>query len=196
MNSARLERGRATRAALEAEQERIAAVAELELALGAEPGSAPEIAFVLEDASRATERSPEELVAEALAARRDVLAARLDVEAAVAEQGLAARSVVPTPALGVSIAREEKANIVLGTLSFELPLFARNQAERGIASARVQQVAYRACGARASRRTGGAARGGADPGDASGSGRVRSRDERGARGGSRPRDEGVRGGAD
>lgn len=139
VNSARVERGRAARAALEAEQERIAAVAELELVLGADPFSAPEIAFGLEDETRATERTLEELVADALASRRDVAAARLDVDAAVAEQRLAARSIVPTPTLGVSIAREEKADIVLGTLSFELPVFARNQAERGVTSARVQQ---------------------------------------------------------
>lgn len=67
MNSARIERGRAARAALEAEQERIAAVAELELVLGAEPGSAPDIAFGLEDETRATERTLEELVADAQA---------------------------------------------------------------------------------------------------------------------------------
>ena len=140
VKGARLERGRATRAALEAEQERIAALAELELVLGAEPRSVPEIAFGLEGETRATERTVEELVAEALASRRDVVAARLDVEAAVAEQTLAARSVVPSPALGVSIAREERADIVLGTLSFELPAFARKQAERGIASARIQQA--------------------------------------------------------
>ncbi len=54
--------------------------------------------------------------------------------------GLATRSVVPTPAIGISIQREESANVVLGTLSFDLPLFARDQAERGVASARVQQA--------------------------------------------------------
>ncbi len=45
MNSARLERGRATRAPLEAEQERVAALAELELALAVEPGASLELAF-------------------------------------------------------------------------------------------------------------------------------------------------------
>jgi cobalt-zinc-cadmium efflux system outer membrane protein len=140
VNSARLERARATRAALEAEQERVAAVAELELVLASEPGTLPEIAFGLEDESRATERSLDELVREALASRPDVAAGRLDVAAAEAEASLATREVVPTPSLGVSIAREDEANVVLGTLSFELPLFARNQAERGVASARVQQA--------------------------------------------------------
>jgi cobalt-zinc-cadmium efflux system outer membrane protein len=142
VNSARVERGRATRAAIVAEQERLAALAELELVLvlGTEPGTAPEIAFGLEGESREAERGLGGLVREALASRRDVAAARLDVTAAESEASLAARSAVPTPALGVSIAREEKANIVLGRLSIELPLFARNQAERGVASARVEQA--------------------------------------------------------
>jgi cobalt-zinc-cadmium efflux system outer membrane protein len=142
VNSARVERGRATRAAIVAEQERRAALAELELVLvlGTEPGTAPEIAFGLEGESREAERGLGGLVREALASRRDVAAARLDVTAAESEASLAARSAVPTPALGVSIAREEKANIVLGRLSIELPLFARNQAERGVASARVEQA--------------------------------------------------------
>jgi cobalt-zinc-cadmium efflux system outer membrane protein len=140
VNSARVERGRATRAAIVAEQERLAALAELELVLGTEPGTALEIAFGLEGESREAERGLGELVREALASRRDVAAARLDVTAAESEASLAARSAVPTPALGVSIAREEKANIVLGRLSIELPLFARNQAERGVASARVEQA--------------------------------------------------------
>jgi cobalt-zinc-cadmium efflux system outer membrane protein len=140
VNSARLERARATRAELEVELERLAALAELALVLGSEPGAPPDIAFGLGADGRPTARSLDELVGEALASRRDVAAARLDVDAAVAESSLAARAVVPTPALGVSIAREEKADVVLGTLSFELPFFARNQAERGVASARVQQA--------------------------------------------------------
>jgi cobalt-zinc-cadmium efflux system outer membrane protein len=140
VNGAQVERGRAARAALEAEQERVAAQAELEIVLGVEPGSAPPIAFALERDDGGPERSVEELVSEALSSRRDVAAARLDVEAAVAEEKVATRAVVPTPALGVSIGREERADIVLGTLSFELPVFARNQAERGVASARVQQA--------------------------------------------------------
>jgi outer membrane protein, heavy metal efflux system len=140
VNSARLERGRATRAALEAEQDRLAAEAELELVLAVDAGTLPEIAFGLEGERRALEPSLDELVREALASRRDVVAARLDVSAAEAEASLAARAAVPTPALGVSIAREENANVILGTLSFEVPLFARNQAERGVASTRVQQA--------------------------------------------------------
>ncbi len=140
VNSARVERGRAARGALEAEQERLAAVAELELLLGFEPGMAPEVAPGLEDGSSLPESPLDDLVREALASRRDIAAARLDVAAAEEEASLAARSVIPSPALGISVAREEKATIVLGTLSIELPVFGRNQGERGATVARVQQT--------------------------------------------------------
>lgn len=140
VNSARIELGRATRAAFEAEQERAAALAELALVVALEPGSAEPVAFELEGAASETKVDGDVLVQEALASRRDLAAARLDVDAAIAEESLARRSVVPTPALGVSVAREEGADIVLGTLAFELPVFARNQAERGVATARVQQA--------------------------------------------------------
>ena len=140
VSGARVERGRATRAAVQAEQERLAALAELELVLGAEPGAAGGIAFGLEGPGTASAADADALVREALALRRDLAAARLDVEAATAEERLAGRAAVPTPALGVSVAREEGADVVLGTLSFELPLFQRNRAERGAASARAQQA--------------------------------------------------------
>jgi len=140
VNSARIELGRATRASLEAEQERAGARAEFELLLGLEGGGAQAVAFDLDGAASGPDASLETLVQEALASRRDVAAARLDVEAATAEESLADRSVVPSPKLGVFVAREEVAHIVLGTVSFEIPLFARNQAERGVAAARVEQA--------------------------------------------------------
>jgi outer membrane protein, heavy metal efflux system len=139
VNGARIELGRAARTALGAEQEHAAAVTELELALGAEPGTL-DVVFELEGEDAGATSPVDALVRDALAARRDVAAARLDVDAAAAEATLAARAAVPTPALGVSVAREERAHIVLGTLSVELPLFARGQAERGAASARVDQA--------------------------------------------------------
>ena len=42
----------------------------------------------------------------------------------------------PCPAIAAKYVREEGADIVLGTLTFDLPLFNRNQAGRGVASAR------------------------------------------------------------
>ncbi|MBI5068739.1 MAG: TolC family protein [Deltaproteobacteria bacterium] len=145
VNSTRVERGRAARAAEEAEQDRLAAAAELELLMGAEPGTVSEVTadHVVPDFEawgRGFSGSVEELVREALARRGDIAAARLDVAAAEAEASLANRSAVPTPTLGVTVGREEKASIVLGTLSVELPLFARNQGERGVTAARVQQA--------------------------------------------------------
>lgn len=152
VNSARVERGRAARGALEAERERLAAVAELELLLGFEPGTVPAIVLGLDERGRVAEGSLEELVAEALASRHDIAAARLDLAVAEAEASLAVRSVVPSPALGLSVAREERATIVLGTVSVEIPVFARNQGERGATAARVQQarIALKALERRAS----------------------------------------------
>lgn len=139
VNGARLELGRATRTALEAEQDLAAARSEAALVLGVDPAQA--IAFELEGRPPPPAAAPPDaLVREAVATRRDLAAARLEVDAALAEEALASRSALPAPALGVSFAREEGASVVLGTLSVELPLFARKQAERGQASARVEQA--------------------------------------------------------
>jgi cobalt-zinc-cadmium efflux system outer membrane protein len=140
VNSARVERGRAARAAFEAEQERLAAEAELETLLGFEPGSASRALPGLEELASWTEEPMDALLREALASRRDLAALRLDLVAAEEEASLAARSAIPSPALGVSVAREEKANLVLGTLTIDLPFFARNQGERGATAARVEQA--------------------------------------------------------
>jgi len=140
VNSARVERGRSARAAVEAEQERLAAEAELERLLGLEPGSAPTTLPGLEGLVRRTEEPSDALLREALASRRDLAALRLDLAAEEEEASLAVRSAIPSPALGVSLARELGANIVLGTLTIDLPLFARNQSERGATAARVEQA--------------------------------------------------------
>lgn len=140
VNGSRVERGRAARVALEAEQERLAAETELELLLGLEPGTGPLTLPGLEELGRWTEEPLEGLLGEAMASRRDLAALRLDLTAAEEEASLAARSAIPSPALGISVAREEMANLVLGTLTIDLPIFARNQGERGAAAARVQQA--------------------------------------------------------
>ena len=77
VNSARIERGRAARAALLAEEGAVTALAELELLLGVEPGASPEISFDLEGAAGEAERDRDEAVREALSSRRDVAALRL-----------------------------------------------------------------------------------------------------------------------
>lgn len=139
-NSAHLERGRAARARQEAEQEHLGLVSELELALGAELGSLTDGSAPLDDLVPGPEASEEELVQKALAARPDVAAARLEVTAAEAEASLAGRMAIPSPTLGVSAAREEGAQVILGTLSLELPFFARNQGARGATAARLEQA--------------------------------------------------------
>jgi outer membrane protein, heavy metal efflux system len=140
VNSARVERGRAARAALDAEQERLVAEAEQATLLGLEPGAPPPDLPGLEELGRWTVEPVDGLLREALASRRDLAALRLDLAAAEEEASLADRSAIPSPALGVSVAREEKSNLVLGTLTFDLPFFARNQGERGASAARVQQA--------------------------------------------------------
>jgi cobalt-zinc-cadmium efflux system outer membrane protein len=140
VNSARIERARALREGLRADQELLAARSELGRQLALEPGAPPEIAFALEDLALAPDAQPAELARDAVAGRRDVAAARLDLEAAEAEARLSARSALPAPALGVSFAREEGAQVVLGTLSLELPIFTRNQGERGATRARAEQA--------------------------------------------------------
>lgn len=140
VNGARIDAGRAARAALEAEEARAATLVEVELLLALEPGAAPALAFELGGEGAAAELALEPLVAEALASRGDLVAARREVDAAEAEARAAARAVIPSPELGLSLAREEGADVVMGTVAFELPVFARGRAERGAASARVDQA--------------------------------------------------------
>jgi cobalt-zinc-cadmium efflux system outer membrane protein len=69
-----------------------------------------------------------------------VRAARAGVAAARAERSLASRTAVPDLRVGASYAREEGADVVLGTLGLDLPLFHRNQAERGASAARLARA--------------------------------------------------------
>jgi cobalt-zinc-cadmium efflux system outer membrane protein len=97
----------------------------LEGDLSGTPGEAPAIASLVE---------------RALAQRADIRAARSEVEAARAERRLAGREAYPSPRLGVTYAEEGDEQITKGVLAFELPLFDRNQGERGVAAARVTQA--------------------------------------------------------
>jgi cobalt-zinc-cadmium efflux system outer membrane protein len=72
--------------------------------------------------------------------RPDVVAARREVQAAEADRRLSGREALPSPVVGARYAREEGADILLGTLSFDLPLFNRNQAGRGVAAERAVQA--------------------------------------------------------
>lgn len=141
VNTARVEVGRMARNRSEAQRRSTEAVADLHLLLGVDPASGRSLRGELRVEERgALEES--QLIDQALAKRAEVVASRRALDAAIAEARLAARERIPTPKVGVSYTREEESDteIVQGLLSFDLPLFNRNQAARGVAAARVSQL--------------------------------------------------------
>ncbi|MHB8877159.1 MAG: TolC family protein [Myxococcaceae bacterium] len=139
VNLARIELGRANRDRSAAAHQVRAAYAGLKALLAMPPETALELQGTLEELQR-TAAPPDGLVERANARRPELAAARAELEAALSEQRLATREVFPTPRLGAIYAQEEGAQIVQGTLSFDLPLFRRNQAARGEGSAKVLQA--------------------------------------------------------
>ncbi len=141
VNTARVELGRMARARGAAERRSAEALADLHLLLGLDSAETlslrgelrAEVPGTLEEA---------QLIAQALSNRAEITASRRALDAAHAEARLAARERIPTPKVGVSYMREEEsdANIVQALLSFDLPLFNRNQAARGIAAAQLSQL--------------------------------------------------------
>jgi len=136
VNAARAEGGRAARAVAVATRRAAAARAELRTLLGSDPGAPLELAGELPRPAGGTSLDADALGRRALESRADLAAARHELAAAEAEQRFAAHEGLPVPAIGARYSREEGADIVLGTLTFDLPLFNRNQAGRGVASAR------------------------------------------------------------
>jgi len=136
VNAARVEGGRTARAVAVATRRAAAARAELRTILGSEPGATLELTGELPRPAGATPLDGDALGRRALESRADLAAARRELAAAEAEQRFAAREALPVPAIGARYSREEGADIVLGTLTFDLPVFNRNQAGRGVASAR------------------------------------------------------------
>ncbi|NVJ24653.1 TolC family protein [Myxococcus sp. AM011] len=139
VNTARVALGQTQRARVRAVQRRTQALGELRLLLGIEPTEdiAPEGNL------RAEAAAPpilSVLLERAAAQRADLKAAKAELEAAQAEVRLASRGALPRPRLGVSYSQEEDAQIVQGTLGIDLPLFNRNQAARGISTARAAQA--------------------------------------------------------
>lgn len=135
VNTARVELGRAQKERARAEQQRTQTLAELRLLLGLEPTEelAPQGALPTEASSLP---ALAELMQQATAQRADLKAATAEVEAAEAEVRLARKEALPRPSLGISYGREEGNDIIQGTLGIDLPLFNRNQAAKGISSAR------------------------------------------------------------
>jgi cobalt-zinc-cadmium efflux system outer membrane protein len=140
VNAARADGGRAARTVAVATRRAAAARAELRTVLGSEAGSPLELAGELPRSTGAGPLDADALGRRALEARADLAAARRELAAAEAEQHVAAREALPVPAIGARYSREEGADIVLGTLTFDLPLFNRNQAGRGVASARMARA--------------------------------------------------------
>jgi cobalt-zinc-cadmium efflux system outer membrane protein len=139
LNAARVEVGRAARGVALARQAVDAARAELRLVTGTPAGAALRLAGDLAPAGRGG-AAPEALVERALAGRGDLAAARHEVDAARAEVRFAAREWLPLPRLGAGFKREEGADIVVGTVAFDLPVWNRNPAGRGTASARLSRA--------------------------------------------------------
>lgn len=137
VNAARAEAGRAGRAVAVATRRAASARAELRTLLALDAGTALDLAGELPRTAGAGPLDVDALARRAVGARADVAAARTELGGAEAERRLAARESLPSPAIGARYSREEGADIVLGTLTFDLPLFNRNQAGRGVASARI-----------------------------------------------------------
>lgn len=142
VNAALVDLGRSQRELLAARQARLQARAELALLLALTSDAELELSGTLEEGTTSSADVParDEAVRAALTRRPDLLAARAALERARAEASLARREGFPTPSLGVSVEREADEQIVQGLLSFELPVFERNQAARGVTNARVTQA--------------------------------------------------------
>ena len=141
VNTARGEVGRASREWAVAVQRRSATRGALRLLLGIEPGVDMQIAGTLQTVPRKRETSAAALVQQALDRRPELVAARRTLEAARAEQRLAAREALPVPRVGALYRQEEGAQVLMGTLGLDLPVFQRNQAARGASAARLAQAA-------------------------------------------------------
>lgn len=132
VNSARVELGRSVRDSSETERALAAAEAELAALLSLEF-----LPSVDGDLAAAAAR---EDVATTKTRRAELEATAREVEAAHFEEQSAARDAYPALRAGARYAREDDANIVLGTLAIELPFFERNQAERANAQGRARRA--------------------------------------------------------
>ncbi len=141
VNTARVEVGRMARDRSEAARRNAETLADLHLLLGLDPARVPALEGELGVEERGV-LDEAQLIAQALASRADIAAGRRTLDAANAQARLTARERIPTPRVGVSYTREEESDtdIVQGLLSFDLPLFNRNQEARGVAAARVSQL--------------------------------------------------------
>lgn len=140
INTARVEMGRALREELAATRRKASARAELSVLLNLSANDDVRPQGTLSPPPLRESMDPGRLAEQARDRRADLRAARQELAAAVAERSLAGREVIPSPRLGVGLKHEEGANIVLGTIAIDLPLFNRNQAARGATAARERQA--------------------------------------------------------
>lgn len=139
LNTARVEVGRARREASLAGGAQVAAVSQLRLLLLLPAGTT----LPLEGDLRQAWPIPaarDDFIDRALRNRADRASALHALDGARAQQKFAARDALPRPRIGVRYERDGGGNLVLGTLSFDLPVFNRNQAERGVAAAQREQL--------------------------------------------------------
>jgi cobalt-zinc-cadmium efflux system outer membrane protein len=136
VNVARIELGRAVRERLALEREEASARGMLALLVGL-PDPDLDLAGELKSAATSTVPSVEDALATAKRERPELRLATAEVEAAEAEAKVAFREAFPDVSIGALYEKEESAHVVRGTLGFELPLFDRNQTERGVTEARV-----------------------------------------------------------
>ncbi len=118
----------------------LAALGDLEVLLGLEPGASVAVSGRLEDQRRydlprLLERSGQ---------RSDTRALLAEARAARAQASLARAERWPRLGLGGSFEREDGEDLVLGTLSLELPVFQRGQGLRAAAEARARRLAGQA----------------------------------------------------
>jgi cobalt-zinc-cadmium efflux system outer membrane protein len=143
LNAARSSLGQAIRERAVAIQREASAVGAFTVLVGLDPRAPVELEGDLATTPGEAPSLPA-LVERALAQRPEIRSARHEVEAARAERRLAGREALPSPRLGVTYSEEGdvggKARITQGILSFDLPLFNRNQGERGVATARLVQA--------------------------------------------------------
>ncbi len=144
VNAARAALGRAAKDRAAATQRLLAARAQVILLAGLDPSLDLEPQGALTPAASRSAGDVEALARAALARRPDLEAARLEVAAASAERRLAGREGIPSPRVGISYAQEggpgRDVRVTQGFLALDLPLFNRNQAARGVATARQDQA--------------------------------------------------------
>ncbi|WP_141619444.1 TolC family protein [Myxococcus sp. AB036A] len=141
VNAARIEAGRSQAEARRAAQELSVALSVVRALLALPPGEDLRLLGELPSPAPSPDTAYlDSLVQQASSRRPELIAARKELEAARAERKLATRAAFPSLRLGAGYSREEGDQILQGVLAFDIPIFNRNQAARGEATARIAQA--------------------------------------------------------